>query len=103
MLTTAVVGAAAPAVFAGAAAPTNLAGTDVPAIAGMKLSAVAEVYSSAADAEGVLLVIRAGGSRDIVSEPIEHSVVGVPNAVGKSSVDIVTDSEPSIRWLSGDP
>ena len=29
-----------------------------------------------------------------VSEPIEHSVVGVPNTVGKSSVDIVTGLEP---------
>ena len=35
-------------------------------------------------------------SRDTVavSEPIEHSVVGVSNAVGKSFVDIMTGLEP---------
>ena len=37
---------------AGAAAPFDLAGTDVPAVAGMKFSAVAEVHSSAIDDEG---------------------------------------------------
>ena len=68
----------------------------------MKLSAVAEVYSSAVDDEGVPLVIRAskkwravvgvgpvcpGGECGslvdgmTVPEPIEHSVVGVPNEV----------------------
>ena len=29
-----------------------------------------------------------------VPEPLEHSVVGVPNEVGNSYVDIVTVSEP---------
>ena len=41
--TTVAAGAAAPAIFAGAVAPADLAGTHVPAIAGMKLSAVAEM------------------------------------------------------------
>ena len=69
------------------------------------------MYSSAVDAEGVPLVVQASGRRravvgagpvwpggetgDLVDnmtvpEPLEHSVVGVPN----SSVDIVTVSEP---------
>ena len=81
----------------------------------MKLSAVAEVYSSAVDAEGVPLVIQASGRRravvgtgpvwpsgetgDLVDdmtvpEPLEHSIVGVPNEVDNSSVDIVIVSEP---------
>ena len=50
-----------PTVFAGAAAPADLAGTDVPAVAEMELSAVAEVHSSAVDAEGVPLVIQESG------------------------------------------
>ena len=102
--TTALGGAAAPAVFAGAAAPADFAGTDVPAIAGMKLSAVAEVYSSAVDAEDVLLVIQAsrrqraiagagpvwpgGETVDLVDdmtvpEPLEHSVVGVSDEASR--------------------
>ena len=106
--TTALAGAASPADFAGAVAPADLARTDVPAVAGMKFSAVAEVYSSAVDDEGTPLVIRTskqrravvgtgpvwpggecGGLVDgiTVPEPIEHSVVGVPNEVGDSSVD----------------
>ena len=39
-------------------APADLARTDVLAVAGMKFSAVAEVYSSAVDDEGAPLVIR---------------------------------------------
>ena len=65
--TTAMAGAAAPAGFAGAAAPADLAGTDVPAVAGMNFPAVAEVYSSAVDAEGAPLVIRAGGRQCAVA------------------------------------
>ena len=78
-------------------------GTNVPAVAGMKFSAVAEVYSSTVDDEGAPLVIRdsrqrravvgagpvrpggkCGGLVDgmTVSEPIEHLVVGVPNEGG---------------------
>ena len=74
----------------------------------MKFSAVAEVYSSAVDDEGASLVIRASKQRHAVDgmgpvwpggecaglvdgmtvpEPIEHSVVGVPNEVGNSLVD----------------
>ena len=102
---------------AGAAAPANLAGIDVPAIA--------EVYSSAVDAERVPLVIQAsewrrtvvgagpvwpvGETGDLmddmtVPEPLEHSVVGVPNEVGNSYVDIVTVSEPMLNsrdWEDG--
>ena len=44
--TTAVVRAAAPTVFAGATAPANLAGTDVPAVAGMKFSAIQASHPS---------------------------------------------------------
>ena len=47
----------------------DFAGIDVPAVAGMKLSAVAEVYSSAVDDEGAPLVIRASKQR--------HAVVGM--------------------------
>ena len=50
--TTAEAGAAALADTAGAVAPVDLAGTNVPAVAGMKLSAVAEVHSTAVDDEG---------------------------------------------------
>ena len=50
--TTAVAGATALADIVGAVAPVDLARTDVPAIAGMKLYAVAEVNSSAVDDEG---------------------------------------------------
>ena len=74
----------------------------------MKLSAVAEVYSSAIDDEGAPLVIRTSKQRgavvkvdpgwpvgeclDLVDdvtvpEPLEHSVVGVSIEVGHSSVD----------------
>ena len=62
--TTAVAGAASPA-FAGVVAPANLAGTDVLAVAGMKFSAFADVYSSAVD-EGAPLVIRASKQRRAV-------------------------------------
>ena len=40
-----------PADFSRVVAPADLAGTDVPAVARMKFSAVAEVYSSAVDDE----------------------------------------------------
>ena len=43
---------------AGAAALADTAGTNVPAVAGMKLSAVSEVDSSAVDDEGDHSVIR---------------------------------------------
>ena len=94
---------------------TTFAGTDVPAVAGMKFSAVAEVHSSAVDDEGAPLVICAseqrgpvvevdpvcpgGECRDLmdgmtVPEPLEHSVVGVPIEVGNSYVDRVAMSNP---------
>ena len=107
--TTAVAGAAAPAVFAGAVSPADLAWTNVAAVAGMNFSAIAEVYSSTVDAEGTPLVIRAvAGVGPVwpgeetgylvdgmtVPELLGHSVVGGPNNVGDSYVDIVTDSEP---------
>ena len=113
--TTAVAGVTGLADFAGMSAPADLAGADVPAVAGMKFSAVAEVYSSAVDDEGVPLVIRTSrqrsavvngdpmeadrkycGPRDRLSipEPLEHSVVGVLFKVGDSSVDRVAVSNP---------
>ena len=52
VLTPAIAGAASPAVFAGVVAPADLAGTDVPAIAGIELPAVAEDLSLADDAGG---------------------------------------------------
>ena len=82
-------------------------------VAGMKFSAVAEVHSSAVDDEGAPLVICASEQRGTVvevdpvwpggecrvlvdgmtvPEPLEHSVVGVPIEVGKSSVDRVAVS-----------
>ena len=95
--TTAVAGAVALADIAGAVAPVDLAGTDVPAIAGMKLSAIAEVHSSAIDDEGDPSVIRTCRQRSAfvldpmtaprkdcgpmdemsVLEPLEHSVLEV--------------------------
>ena len=122
--TTAVAGASSPADFAGVAAPANLAGTDVLAVAGTKLSAVAEVYSSAVDDEGAPLVIRASRQRPAVvgegpvrpggkcgglvdgmtvPEPIEHSVVVVPNDGGNSYVDIVTVPKPIEHSVVGVP
>ena len=106
---------AALADFAGASALADLAGTDVPAVAGMKFSAIAEVHSSAVDDEGAPLVIRTSKQRSAVfeidpvgadkkyrgpmdgmsvPEPLEHSVVGVPLEVGDSSVDGVTVPNP---------
>ena len=68
--------------FAGAAAPADLAGTDVPVIAGVKFSAIAEVYSSAVDAEDVPLVIQASRRW--------RAVVGAgPVWPGKETVDLV--------------
>ena len=113
--TTTVAGAVALADFARASAPADLAVTDVPAIAGMKVLASAEVHSLAVDDEGAPLVIRTskqrsdvvdvdptGGDRKYrgpidgmsVPEPLEHSVVGVPLAVGDSSVDRVAAPNP---------
>ena len=100
--TTAVARAASPGDLAGAVTPADLAGTDVPAVVGMKLLAVAEVYSSAVENEGAPLVIRASEQRDAIvkvdpvwpgecwglvdgmtiPEPLEHSVGGVPIEVG---------------------
>ena len=96
--------------------PTDFAGAVAPAdLAGKKLSAVAEVHSSADDDEGAPLVIQASKQRHAVvevgpvrpgeeccrpvdfvtvTEPIEHSVDGVPNKVGSSSVDSVTVPVP---------
>ena len=101
--------------FAGAVAPSDIAGTDVPAIAGKNFSAVAEVHSSADGDEGVPLVIRASeqwravvelgpvrpgndcsspGDYVTLPEPIEHSVAGMPNEVGSSSVDSIAVPVP---------
>ena len=81
------------------------------AVAGMKFSAVSEVYSSAFDDEGAPLVIRASEQRRAVigagpvwpgvnysslvdgmtvPEPIEYSFVGVPNEVDNILVDSET-------------
>ena len=74
--TTAMAGVAATAVFAGAVAPADLAGTDVPA--------VAEVYSSAVDAEDFPLIIQASRRR--------HAVVGAGHVwPGGETVDLVDD------------
>ena len=101
----------APADFAGASFLVEFAGTDVPAVAGMKFSAVAEVHSSAVNDEGDPLVVRTSRQRSAVvvldprvahkkdgdpmdsmsvPEPLEHSVVGTSLAEGDSSVDRVT-------------
>ena len=81
----------------GAVAPVDLAGITVPAIAGMRFSAVAEVHSSAVDDEGDPSVICASRQRSEVGldpraapgndgrpmegisvlEPLEHSVLEV--------------------------
>ena len=71
--TTAVAGAAALADFAGAPTPADHARTDVPAIAGMKLSAVAEVHYSAVDDESDHLVVCTSRQRNavVVLDPME--------------------------------
>ena len=51
---------------AGAAALADLAGTNVPAVAGMKFSAVAEIHSSAVDDEGDPSVVRTNRQRSAV-------------------------------------
>ena len=82
------------------------------------------MYSSAVDDEGAPLVIRASRQRRAVvgagpvrpggkcgglvdgmtaPEPIEHSVVGVPNEGGNSYVDIVTVPEPIEHSVVGVP
>ena len=110
---TAVARAATLVDFAGAPAPAYLAGTDVPAVAGMKLSAVAEVHSSAVEGDpSVVLTSRQWsavaildamaahrqdcGPMDSMSVPelIEHSVVGVSLAGDDSSVDRVAVPNP---------
>ena len=118
--TTALAGVAAPSIFAGAAALADLAGTDVPAVAGMKLSAVAEVYSSAVDAEDVPFVIQAsrrwhavagagpvwpgGETVDLVDdmtvpELLEHSVVGVSDEASRRRRAVV---EVGPVWPGGE-
>ena len=113
--TTAVAGAVAPVGFAWVVAPADLAGTDVPAVAGNELLAVAEACSSAVDAKGVPLVIQTDGRQHAVirvgpvwpggktgdlidevtvPEPLEHSVVGLPVEVGTNSGHSVIMLEP---------
>ena len=102
--TAAEAGAAALANIAGAVAPVDLAGTNVPAVARMKFSAVAEVHSSAVDNEGDPSVVctsrqwstvildpivaprKDGGPTEEISvlEPLEHSVLEV--SLGDSSI-----------------
>ena len=116
--TTAVAGAAALADLAEAVAPVDLARTDVPAIAGMKLSAVIEVHSSAVDDEGNPSLVRTsrqrsavvfdpraasrkdGGPMDGMSvlEPIEYSVLGVSLEGGDSFADEVAVPNPIRVW-----
>ena len=105
--TTAVAGAVALADIAGAVAPVDLAGTYVPAVAGTKFSAVAEVHSSAVDDEGDPSVIRtcrqwravvfypmAAPRKDcgpmdemFVLEPLEHLVLEVSLEGGDRYID----------------
>ena len=95
--TAAEAGAVALSNFAGAAAPVAFAGITVPAVAGMRFSAVAELHSSAVDDEGDPSVVCANGQRSAVVldpraapgndgrpmeglsvlEPLEHSVLEV--------------------------
>ena len=104
-LTTAVDGATSLVNIAGAVA--DLAETDVPAVVGMKFSAVAEVHSSADNIEGDPSIIRTSGQRSAVVldpmvaprkdcglmgnrsvlEPLEYSVPEVSLEEGDESVD----------------
>ena len=59
-------GAVALSNFAGAIAPVDLARITVPAVAGLRFSAVAEVHSSTVDDEGDPSVVRANGHRSTV-------------------------------------
>ena len=90
-------GAVALSNFAGAIAPVDFAGITVPAVAGMRFSAVAEVHSLAVDDEDDPSVVRANEHRSAVVldrraapgnygrpmkgisvlEPLEHSVLEV--------------------------
>ena len=95
-MTPAIAGAMSLAVFDGAVAPADLVGTDVPAIAGKELSAVAEACSSADDAEGSPSVIHISKQlqavvEDIVTvpEPIKHLVDKRLSKEDSSPVDIV--------------
>ena len=107
--TAAEAGAAALADIAGAVAPVDLAGTNVPAIAGMKFSAVAEVHSSAVDDEGDPSVVHTSRQQSAVIldpmvaprkdggpteeiyllEPLEHSVLEVSLAQPEDGEAIV--------------
>ena len=64
--TAAEAGAAALADIVGAVDPVDLAGTNVPAVAGMKFSAVADVHSSAVDDEGDPSAVRTSRQRSAV-------------------------------------
>ena len=112
--TTAEAGAAALADIAGAVAPVDLARTDVPAVAGIKFSAVAEVHSSAVDHEDDHSVVHTsrqrnavildpmaaprkdGGPMDEISvlEPLEHSVLEVSLEGDDRSIDEVSMPYP---------
>ena len=108
-LTAAVDGAATLAEFAGAAAPADLAGTNVPAVAGTRFLAVAEVHYSAVDIEADPSIIRTDRQRSAVVldnmvalrkdgvlmdemsvlEPLEHSVLGLSLERGDESRNAV--------------
>ena len=114
VLTAAEAGAAALADIAGAVAPVDFAGTNVPAVAGMKFSAVAEVHSSDIDDEGDPSVVRTsrqrsavildpmaaprkdGGPMEEISvlEPLEHSVLEVSLEGGDSLLVDVAMPDP---------
>ena len=107
-------GGVALADIAGAVAPVDLAGTNVPAVAGMKFSAVAEVHYSAVDDEGDPSVVctsrprsavildpmaaprKDGGPMEEISvlEPLEHSVLDVSLEGGDSLIVEVAMSDP---------
>ena len=98
--------------FAGDVAPVDLAGITVPAVAGMILSAVAEVHSSAVEGDpsvicasrqrnAVALDPRAAPGNDgrpmkgiSVLEPLEHSVLEVALDRGDSLLVKVDVSDP---------
>ena len=97
---------------AGTIAPVDFAGISVPAVAGMKFSAVAEVHSSAVDVDDDTSVVRASEQRSDVSldprtapgivdrpmagisvpEPLEHSLLDV--ALERKSMEGMSALEP---------
>ena len=90
---------------AGTIVPVDFAGISVPAVAGMKFSAIAEVHSSAVDDDDDTLVVRASEQRSDVSlDPrtapgiVDRPMAGisVPEPFEHSVLDVDLDGRPMV-------